>query len=118
MDFIKNKIIIRSIIASIMPICLYSAAFGLYKIFLSFVAFGLYKIFDETGAWTYNNLYCWIGIGLISVIYPLNFIGLYLLFKPLEACFESKIRKGYRAKGLDQRPNPVLQGNFAPIHSE
>jgi len=58
MDFIKKKIIARSIVASIMPITLYSAAFGLSKI--------------AGSDFEYTNKYAWMGIALISVLYPLN----------------------------------------------
>ena len=59
-----------------------------------------------------------MGIILISVVYPINYLGLFLLFKPLEIMFEACIKSSVKADGKDKKPNPILIGNFAPISSE
>jgi carotenoid cleavage dioxygenase len=41
-----------------------------------------------------------------------------MLFAPLDAFFEKKIREHREAKGLNKRPNPILAGNFGPIKEE
>jgi len=89
-----------------MPITIYS------------LTFGIYKIFDTTGAWEYNNLYCWVAILLISVLYPLNQVGLFMLFWPLENLFESKIVSAAKSAGKYDKENPILIGNFGPIDKE
>ena len=86
MDFIKNKLIIRPLVASIVPITIYTTVFGLLKI---------------TGGsdLEYTNKYAWAFLIFISVLYPLNFIGLWLLFKPISIILENGIVNARKAKG-------------------
>ena len=106
MDFIKYKIVARSVCASIVPIMLYS------------LAFGIYKITDGSGKWQYTNLHCWLGILALTLVYPLNQLPLFLLFSRLDNHFEKKLVAEIKAKGNDKKLDPLLRGNFAPCGRE
>ena len=106
MEFIKYKMIARSVCASIMPILIYSSAFGIYK------------ITGDLDMWQYNNLYCWMAIMVSSLVYPINQVGLFLLFKPLDVYLKSKLKSEVKAAGKNTKPNPILTGNFGPIKNE
>ena len=82
MDFIKKKILLRTIFASIAPVTLYSIGFGLYKLF-SFTGYN--------ATMKYFNMIPWIVIGIISALYPVNYIGLWLLFAPIEGLVNKKL---------------------------
>ena len=70
MSFIVDKIILRSILASIFPILLYSIGYGIAKLAC-------------TPTFAYGDMIPWLCILGISVVYPLNSIGLAMFFEPL-----------------------------------
>ena len=92
----------RSAIASIAPISVYSVGFGAAK--LAGVSTGLY--FAATP---------WIAIGALSVIYPINTLSLAALFKPIEWMLISKLKKN---QTFAPENNPALIGNFASCKKE
>jgi hypothetical protein len=69
----------RSLVASIVPVSLYTSAFLLSK------AVG--KDFD------FLNMYALVFLSLTSFLYPINGIGLFLLFAPLDMLLENLINK-------------------------
>lgn len=102
MDFIKNKIIGRSILSFIMPSLIYS--FG----FLAYMPFNK----DKTA---YFNRWSWISILAFTVAYPINQISLWFLFTPIVWCLKKSVNK----KMDKNRLVPFYQkGNFTPIKNE
>lgn len=83
MDFIKNKVIVRSILSSLAPMMIYSVGFIAYKILKSAPT-------GDDQALTYGNAYAWYTILAFSIIYPLNQISLWLFFKPIETLIDKK----------------------------
>jgi hypothetical protein len=76
MNFIKNKVVARSILSAVAPILIYSVGFLAHKLLRSA------PIADEAQL-TYGNAYAWYTILAFSIIYPLNQISLWLFFKPI-----------------------------------
>ena len=93
---IKNKILIRSAVASVVPITAYSVGYGVAAVA------GVATI-------PYFSAIPWLCIAGVSVIYPLNKIGLTLLFAPIESRLNSKLKIPV---------NPIIKGNFTPIEEE
>ena len=83
MDFIKKKILLRTIVASIVPVTLYSLGFAVLKLA------NLVNQFDFQ--MKYFSLVPWSVIGIISALYPVNYVGLWLLFAPVEAWIHKKL---------------------------
>lgn len=100
MDFIKNKIIIRSILSSIVPIALYTIGYAFYR------ATNIYEEFVP-----YGNKNSWLAILAVSALYPLNWVWLKCLFAPMEALIESKL-------SINKSKNPILNANFAAVSEE
>ena len=92
MNFIKDKLILRPLLASVAPITLYSAGYGIAKLA------GLSTI-------NYLSALPWMCIAGISLVYPINKIGLSMLFEPTEYML-------YRKLKIDVTTNPMLNGNF------
>lgn len=99
MDFIKNKIVLRSIFASISPVLLYTAGFHIAK--------ATSAVFTAE----YWNMSAWAAIAAMSILYPLNQISLWMFFKPIEYVL-------YRNLKVDVNHNPILKGNFKPVNEE
>jgi hypothetical protein len=97
MDFIKNKIFLRGILASLAPITIY--AFG----------YAAASIFTKVPGGFFNPT-AWCAILACAFVYPLSQASLWLLFKPIETFIENKIR-------TDQS-YPTKKGNFAPVSQE
>lgn len=102
MDFIKNKIIVRSLMSSVSPIILYSLGFVTYKIFDGSMEVPAQEPLE------YFNSTAWLSILGLAVIYPINQICLWLLFRPIEMILDKKLH-------VDLTTNPILKGNFTPI---
>jgi hypothetical protein len=79
MDFIKEKIVARSLVASIVPGSIYTSVWVLSKIVGS-------SSFD------FLNIYALLVLSATSFIYPVNHIGLFLLFQPLDMLWEYMIK--------------------------
>jgi hypothetical protein len=60
LSFIRNKIVLRSIVALIAPLILYS------------IGYGIYKAIDPTSIFEFSNVYAWIVLACLAVIYPIN----------------------------------------------
>ena len=99
MDFILNKIIKRSITALIGPTFLYS------------VGYGVCKALDLLKGTPFLNQHAALVLLGVSLIYPLNKIGLMITLKPIEAFFNYKLK-------VDPSKNFALRGNFAPVREE
>ena len=97
-NFIRDKLIIRPLLAAIAPVALYSAGYGIAA------AAGLASI-------EYFNAIPWMCLAGISLLYPLNRVGLAMLFGPIEYML-------YRKLKIDVTTNPMLKGNFLPIDQE
>ena len=80
MDFIAKKIVARSIVASIVPMSIYGAAYGISK-------------FAGLADFEFLNVYALVVLSLTSFIYPLNAIGLAMFFTPLDILWEHLIIK-------------------------
>ena len=80
--------------ASILPILLYSI---IYFAFLKDISY-----WDRTA---------WIVIAVVSALYPVNWIWLYMIFVPAEWALDKVL-------GSDVTKNKFLEGNFAPIDGE
>ena len=104
--FILTKIILRSIIAFIPIIIIYSIGFGVFQLVL--------WQYDASG-FSYGDMYAWIVIGVLTLFYPINYIWLWLFFSPLEALVNNRIIKNARMQKW-MKKNPILQGNFAPYN--
>ena len=55
---------------------------------------------------SYFSAIPWLCIAGVSVVYPINKLGLTLLFAPIEAHLNRKLK-------IEE--NPVMRGNFKPI---
>jgi len=100
MEFVKYKVILRTFVAFIMPLLIYS------------VGFGVFKIFDNSGT-PYFNLWSWIAILVFTTVYPISQISLWLFFAPITYCLKNSIRR-------DKNHTKAFfeKGNFAPIQKE
>jgi hypothetical protein len=98
MDFIKNKILVRSVVSSIAPIFIYS--FG----------FIVAKLFSEP-SFLYWNSTAWLGILFTSILYPLNQLALKLFFGPIEFMLNRNLM-------VKKEDNPILRGNFLAVDQE
>ena len=90
MEFIKNKVIKRTLLSSIVPLILYS---------LVYAASGI-------GHFSFNNNYALITVLIFSVMYPFSQFSLWMLFAPIEAKFD---------RDLSNKNNHFLRGNFAAV---
>lgn len=88
MDFFINKVIKRTIFASVIPLLIFGAA-------------SLVPI-------NFDRIYGWIAVAVFSVVYPLSQLSLWMLFSPLEAYFDSKLAQS-------ANKNLFLKGNFAAV---
>ena len=86
--------------ASIAPIALYSAGYGILK---------ATNLLDKS--FLYTNQYAWYLILALAVVYPLNSLCLRVLFKPIEYFINTAMK-------VDKKSNPFFKGNFAPCQSE
>jgi hypothetical protein len=102
MDFIAKKVVARSIVASIVPLTIYSAAYALSK-------------FTPMPTFEFLNVYALVVLSITSFVYPFNVIGLAMFFTPLDVLWERLIISARDAQGKDKKPNPVLIQNFGPI---
>lgn len=100
-QFVKDKIILRSAVASIVPIAGYSIGFGAAQ--LAGIKTGLFFAANP-----------WIAIGVVSVVYPINRVPLWILFESVDAILTRKLRND------DRKPedNPILKGDFLPCQNE
>ena len=96
MGFIKDKLILRPILACIVPILLYSIGFGILSL-------------SNVIQTSYFNYIPWICIGVISLIYPINHIGLFMLFEPFQWMLRRKLMIKY---------NKMFEGNFKKIEED
>ena len=94
--FVKDKIVLRTLVASIAPVSLYSAGYGIAAL---------------CGAATipYFSAIPWLCLAGVSAVYPLNRIGLALLFEPTEWMLRRSLKVEY---------NKILDGNFARIEED
>jgi len=97
-NFIRDKLIIRPLLASVAPVALYSAGYGVARIA------GLASI-------PYFSATPWMCLAGISLVYPVNHIGLAMLFAPIEYMLWRKLK-------IDATTNPMLKGNFLPVDKE
>lgn len=105
LDFIKYKVVVRTILASIWPIILYSIGFGLSKLLQDSVS--------------YFNFWSWITILLISVVYPVSQISLWLFFTPIKILIRRKLKKNRLKKTSTHDFVPFhKKGNYAPVQTE
>jgi len=102
MEFLKQKVILRTLISFIMPFLIYSLGFLIFKIF-------------DSSATPYFNLWSWIGILVFATVYPVSQISLWLFFAPITCCLKRSIR---RNKDSNYKKAFFEKGNFAPIHKE
>jgi hypothetical protein len=105
MDFILKKVVARSIVASIVPVSVYSVSYALLN-------------FTGKADFDYLNMYALAVLAVTSFLYPLNAIGLFMLFTPLDILWERLIIKARDKQGKDKKPNPILIQNFGPINRQ
>mgnify|MGYP006103993313 CR=1 FL=1 len=71
-NFITDKLLIRPLIASMAPIALYSSGYGIAAL-------------AGKATIPFFSAIPWMCIASISLIYPINKIGLAMLFAPVES---------------------------------
>jgi hypothetical protein len=86
-------------VALIGPLILYS------------VAFAITKVVDQSSTFQYFNLYAWLVLIAVSVVYPVNTIGLMITLKPIERFFDWMMK-------VDNTDNFALRGNYAPVKKD
>lgn len=110
LEIIKFKIVLRSILAAIVPVILYSL---IHLIILNLILDTKIKYF---------NMWSWIILGSLTLIWPLQNVGLFLLFYPLESFIKNKLRK--RSPTLKNKDGDIplipfsRRGNYAPVENE
>jgi hypothetical protein len=95
-SFVKNKIIIRTCVASIAPVTLYSIGYGIAAL-------------SGAASMSYFSLIPWLCIAGLSAVYPINKVGLSLFFEPAEWIIR---------KNLHIKYNKILNGNFGRIKED
>ena len=105
MDFIKYKVFLRSLVASIAPIASYS---------LGYLCYWLSRGATREVQFKFADLRVWLGILGLSVLYPLNKVNLWVLFRTIQSVLNRKIRK--LVPSLEE--NAYLKGNYAPVDKE
>lgn len=105
MDFVKNKVILRTFIASIPPITIYSIGRALVKILKPTY---LSPIVEAS---SYFNSTAWVVIFATALLYPISQVNLWMFFSPIESWLNKKLK-------VDNSRNPFLRGNFKPIEHE
>lgn len=98
MDFIINKVIKRSVTASVGPFILYSSIFYILKL----TGVIIQKV-------DYFNIPAIIALVLVSIV--ISKIGLYITLRPIEKLFDWLL-------WVEPGNNWTLKGNFAPIEKE
>jgi hypothetical protein len=83
MDFVKKKIITRSLTASLVPVSVYTCLWAISMV--------IGNSFDCI------NLYALAALSITSFIYPFNYIGLFLLFEPLNMLWEHLLLSARKA---------------------
>lgn len=96
LKFIINKILIRSIVAIIGPAALYSLGFALTRPFL------------KSQSFTFFDPRAMIALLSVSIIYPLNKIGLMITLTPLEMMFDKALK-------MDNSKHFAQRGNYKPV---
>ena len=96
MNFVKNKLVLRPLLASVAPVTLYSVGYGIAKV-AGLVTFEYFAAIP------------WMCLAGVSLLYPVNHIGLSMLFGPADYILHKKLK-------IDH--NPILQGNFLPVEHE
>jgi len=133
MDFIKNKILIRSMLASLVPLYLYSLGYlviwgtltGIDKfnlhslkdyLSLRIVEAGLpYTDLNDFALPAYFDKYAWLFMLTMACVYPFSQVSLWMLFAPFES---------YMKRSVEDRPGKLkglpfgMKGNFAPVQQE
>ena len=99
LSFIKEKIVLRSLVALTGPLMLYSVGFGIVKALVS------------NNTFQYFNLNAWLVLGAVSFIYPINRIGLMITLVPIERLFN-------RIMKVDNTNDFALRGNYAPVKKD
>jgi hypothetical protein len=97
--FLRDKIIIRSLVALIGPLIIYS------------IAFGVLKSLDDSNTFKYFNMYAWLVLVGLSGIYPVNRIGLVVTLWPIERFLDWMMK-------VDSTNNFALRGNYAPVKKD
>jgi hypothetical protein len=99
LSFIKDKIIVRSLVALTGPLILYS------------VGFAAAKALDGNNAFQYFNLNAWLVLVGVSCIYPVNKVGLMITLVPIERLFNWMMK-------VDNTDDFALRGNYAPVKKD
>jgi len=84
MEFIAKRIVARSLVASIVPVSIYSTVYALAK-------------FTGSAEFEFINMYAMAVLAVTSFVYPLNAIGLFMFFTPLDLLWENLIVKARNA---------------------
>jgi hypothetical protein len=95
-EFVRNKILLRALVASIAPVTLYSVGYG-------------FAALAGVATVPYFNMISWLAIASISAIYPINKIGCTMLIAPIDYIIWRKLR-------IDE--NKKFKGNFGPIEED
>ena len=93
------KFFLRSLLASIFPIILYS------------IGFGIFKLVAPKNDFTYGNPYAWIALGVICLVWPFQNIGLGIFFGLIEGRVKYKLRKNSPTVGSTRGEAKGSDGN-------
>ena len=94
--FILNKLLLRSLVALVGPTLIYS------------MGFAFAKFIDPSSSVKYLNAYSITALVCISLIYPVNKIGLMITLKPIEKVFDWVMK-------IDNSQYFALRGNYKPV---
>ncbi len=101
MDYIRDKVILRTALASIVPSAIYVIGYSLSKLFGK-------KLYDFDYELNLSQSQTCLFLLGAAILNPLKNFSLYLLFGPIEYFLDSKLY-------VDPKKNYILNGNFAPV---
>ena len=101
LDFIYYRLLIRPLVALVGPLIFYS------------IGFAIAKLFPHTESIKYFNNYAIIVMLFISIIYPINKIGLIITLKPIEMIIDWTLKRTN-----DTSNQFAFKGNYRPIEKD
>ena len=99
LGFIYYRLLIRPLVALIGPLILYS------------IGFAIAKLFPHTESIKFFNNYAMVVMLFISIIYPINKIGLMITLKPIEKIIDKVLK-------IDTSNQFAFKGNYRPIEKD
>ena len=101
LDFIYYRLLIRPLVALIGPLIVYS------------IGFAIAKLFPTAESIKFFNNYAMVVMLFISIIYPINKIGLMITLKPIEKIIDWTLKRTN-----DTSNQFAFKGNYRPIEKD